>query len=121
MKCVTNILIYTLNVMFQVQHFKFILYLRIGGRIGAIILLSKKNCGIPYSFLPSLLFPALVAYLAKALRDLTQLPTLVEGHTLPGIPSCRSPVMSTTASPDDPAVRPPYFPSPLLSVPASAS
>jgi hypothetical protein len=26
------------------------------GRIGAIILLSKKNCGIPYSFLPSLEF-----------------------------------------------------------------
>jgi hypothetical protein len=24
------------------------------GRIRAIILLSKKNCGIPYSFLPSL-------------------------------------------------------------------
>jgi hypothetical protein len=24
------------------------------GRIGAIILLSEKNCGIPYSFLPSL-------------------------------------------------------------------
>jgi hypothetical protein len=31
-----------------------ILCLRICGRIGAIILLSKKNCGIPYSFLPSL-------------------------------------------------------------------
>jgi hypothetical protein len=30
------------------------LCLRIRGRIGAIILLSKKNCGIPYSFLPSL-------------------------------------------------------------------
>jgi hypothetical protein len=25
------------------------------GRTGAIILLSKKNCGIPYSFLASLL------------------------------------------------------------------
>jgi hypothetical protein len=30
------------------------LCLRIRGRIEAIILLSKKNCGIPYSFLPSL-------------------------------------------------------------------
>jgi hypothetical protein len=27
------------------------LCLRICGRIGAIILISKKNCGIPYSFL----------------------------------------------------------------------
>jgi hypothetical protein len=32
------------------------LCLRIRGRIGAIILLSKKNFGIPYSFLPSLYF-----------------------------------------------------------------
>jgi hypothetical protein len=31
-----------------------ILSLRIRGRIGATILLSKKNCGIPYSFFPSL-------------------------------------------------------------------
>jgi hypothetical protein len=55
MKCVTNILIYILNVMFQVLvTFKFVLRLRIRGRFGAIILLSKKNCGIPYSFLPSL-------------------------------------------------------------------
>jgi hypothetical protein len=55
MKCVTNILIYTLNVMFQVLvTFYIFLCLRIRGRIGAIILLSKKNCGIPYSFLPSL-------------------------------------------------------------------
>jgi hypothetical protein len=30
-------------------------FLRILGRIGAIILLSKKNCGISYSFLPSLI------------------------------------------------------------------
>jgi hypothetical protein len=30
------------------------LCLRILGRIGAIILLSKKKCGIPYSFLSSL-------------------------------------------------------------------
>jgi hypothetical protein len=36
------------------------LCLRIPGRIGAIILLSKKNCGIPYSFLPSLFFQALL-------------------------------------------------------------
>jgi hypothetical protein len=35
-------------------HFEFILCLRICGRIGAPILLSKKNCGIPYSFLPSI-------------------------------------------------------------------
>jgi hypothetical protein len=32
------------------------LCLKIRGRFGAIILLSKKNCGIPYSFLPSSYF-----------------------------------------------------------------
>jgi hypothetical protein len=35
-------------------HFKFIYCLRIRGRIETITLLSEKNCGIPYSFLPSL-------------------------------------------------------------------
>jgi hypothetical protein len=56
MKCVKNINIYTLKVMFQVPvTFKIYLVLRIRGRIGTIILLSKKNCGIPYSLLPSLL------------------------------------------------------------------
>jgi hypothetical protein len=55
MKCVRKKFIYTLNVMFQV-HVTFQIYLVFKNtwRTGAIILLSKKNCGIPYSFLPSL-------------------------------------------------------------------
>jgi hypothetical protein len=52
MKCVRNILIYTLNVMFQ-EPVTFKIYLV--EELGQLyILLSKKNCGIPYSFLPSL-------------------------------------------------------------------
>jgi hypothetical protein len=57
MKCVRNIYLYTLNVSFLVLIiFLIYLVLRVRGRIGAItsILLPKKNCKIPYSFLPSL-------------------------------------------------------------------
>jgi hypothetical protein len=57
MKCVRNIYLYTLNVSFLVLiTFLIYLVLRVRGRIGAItsILLPKKNCKIPYSFLPSL-------------------------------------------------------------------
>jgi hypothetical protein len=43
---------------------------------------------------------------------------LVEGHTLPGIPSSRSLVMSTSATPVGlPSVRHPYFPFPSVNLP----
>ncbi|KAJ3616131.1 hypothetical protein MTP99_004898 [Tenebrio molitor] len=43
---------------------------------------------------------------------------LVESHTLPGIPSRRSPVMSTSATPvGPPSVCHPYFPFPTLIYP----
>jgi hypothetical protein len=45
------------------------MFLRIRGRIGAIILLSKKNCEIPYSFLRSLL-KIMISMLLPARLDL---------------------------------------------------
>jgi hypothetical protein len=55
MKCVRKKFIYTLNVMFQVPvTFQMYLLFKNTWEDWAIILLSKKNCGIPYSFLPSL-------------------------------------------------------------------
>jgi uncharacterized protein (DUF2062 family) len=56
MKCVRNILIYALNVIFQAPvTFKIYPVFKNTWEIGAIILLSMQNCGIPYSFLASLL------------------------------------------------------------------